>query len=138
MSQKGGGENGEGGQSAAEWITLSVSVAVVLAVVGLIGYDYFASAALRMPVIEVDPVEEEVQQVNGAYYLLIEVTNRGEQTAEDVMVQVSLVPDQGQRETSQFTVAFLAGNDTEREMVVFKEDPSEGNLSSDVQSFRRP
>ncbi len=137
MSQKSASGNG-GGQSVAEWITLSVSVAVVLAVVGVIGYDYFASAALRMPVIEVETVMGEVQEVDGAYYLPIEVTNRSEHTAEDVRVQVSLMPDQGERETSQFTIAFLAGGDTEHEVVVFDEDPSTADLSSDVQSFRRP
>lgn len=124
-------------QSAAEWITLGVSVAVVLVMVGLIGYEYFSSGG-QSPVIEARPQLGEVREVDSEYYLPIEVANRGEQTAEDVKVRVALTSDGAPQETSQFTINFLAGNDTEQEVVVFAEDPSQGELTTDLQGFRKP
>lgn len=134
MSQKTGGGIA---QSAAEWITLGVSVAVVLVVVGLIGYEYFTSGG-QSPVIEVRPLLREVREVGGEYYLPVEVANRGERTAENVKVRVSLTSDGANQEASQFTINFLAGNDSEQEVVVFAEDPSQAELNTDVESFRKP
>ncbi len=89
MSQKSGDGNGGGaGQPVAEWVTLGVSVTVVLVVISLVGYEYFTSSA-QPPVIEARPQVGEVREVDGDYYLPVEVTNRGEQTAEDVKVQIS-------------------------------------------------
>lgn len=144
MSQTSGGYAGNQkekdwstGQSIAEWITLGVSAAVVLVLIGLIGYEYFTSGA-RPPVIEARPLVGEVRQAGGAYYLPLEVANRGERTAEDVKVRVYLASDNGDRESSQLSIGFLAGGDAEQEVVVFQGNPSKGSLGVDVLSFRKP
>ncbi|MDP8949629.1 MAG: TIGR02588 family protein [Actinomycetota bacterium] len=128
--------NGDG-QSVAEWTTLGISVVVLLVLIGLVGYEYFTSGT-QPPVIEVRPQVREVREVDGTYYLPVEVINEGERTAEDVKVRVSLTSDEGERESSLFTIGFLAGKDTEQEVVVFEESPTGGNLAADVESFRKP
>ncbi len=133
MSRKGNGV----GQSVAEWITLGISVAVLLVLIGLVGYEYFTSG-VRPPVIEVKPQVEGVREVDGTYYLPVEVINEGERTAGDVKVRVTLTSDVGERESSVFTIAFLAGEDTEQEVVVFEESPTGGDLAAEVESFRKP
>jgi len=140
MSQENeGGQQTKGsrgaGRTIAEWTSLGISVAILLAVIVLLSYEYFASSA-RQPVIEAQPQLGEVRQAGDAYYLPVDLTNRGERTAENVRVEVSLSPGQG--ESSQFELRFLAGGATERGIVIFREDPSEGNVTVDTVSFRKP
>ncbi len=144
MSQENEGDAGRrakgnwgAGRTIAEWTTLGTSVLILFAVIVLLSYEYFASSA-RQPVVEAQPQLEEIRQAGGAYYLPVDVTNRGERTAEDVRVQVSLSSGQGQQETSQFSLKFLAGSATERGTVIFREDPLKGNITVDAISFRKP
>jgi uncharacterized protein (TIGR02588 family) len=144
MSQENGDDAGHQrkgdrstGRSIAEWTTLGFSAAVVLVLVGLVSYELFTSG-VRPPVIEARPLVGEVRQAGDAYYLPVEVTNRGERTAEDVKVRVCLTSDEGRRESSQFSTGFLAGGDTEQEVVVFQGNPSRGDVGVDVLSFRKP
>ena len=57
-----GKEGGEKkGRTTAEWVSLFVSVAIVLALVGGLIYQIFARGS-RPPIIEVKPLMEEVRQ----------------------------------------------------------------------------
>lgn len=139
-----GEEAGEGSEqpvthrrSTAEWTTLAVSIALILGLVGLVTYLYI-SGDNRPPIVEAIPLIEEVRQEGNAYYVPIEVTNRGDQTAEEVQVQAALSNPEGQQETAQFTIPFLAGGETTTGTAVFSEDPSAGELTVGAVSYRRP
>ena len=124
------------GRTTAEWVSLGVSLLIVLALAGLVTYDYFATGN-EPPTIEVTPQLEQVRQEGDAFYLPVEVANTGDQTAQDVSVEVALQAGEGDPESAQFTVAFLPGGGTEEAVVVFREDPSRGEISSSI-SFVRP
>lgn len=123
-------------RTLAEWVTLGISLTIMLALVGLITYEYFGRGN-RPAVIEVRPQLDELRQEAGAYYLPVEVTNEGDQTAASVWVELTLVaPDNGQ-ESARLHVEFLAGGATEEGVVVFRQNPAEGRLEDRV-SFLKP
>lgn len=137
-SSNGQSGNGAGSEerSTAEWVTLVVSVLIVLALAGLIIYQQMVRGT-EPPLIEVTPKLEEMRQEGNAYYVTIEVTNKGELTAEDVEVQLSLETGEGQPEVAAFTLKLLAGRETESQTVIFQNDPSKGKLTH-VVAFSTP
>jgi uncharacterized protein (TIGR02588 family) len=126
------GLTGEGRRSAAQWTGLGISVAVVLAVVGLIVFQELTGGD-RPPTIEVLPNMEALRSDADAHYLPVEIANRGDLTAENVRVRLSLPSG----EATELEIQFLAGGDSAEGTAVFSEDPSSG-LTVDVLGFLEP
>ncbi|MDP9369045.1 MAG: TIGR02588 family protein [Chloroflexota bacterium] len=131
------GERGRDDRSVAEWITFAISAALILGVVGLASYLY-VSGGNSPPIIETETLVDELRRANDEYYLPIAVTNVGDETAEQVQIQVRLAPGAGQPETSEFMIQFLAGGETVQGTAVFSADPLAGDLAVDVVGFQRP
>jgi uncharacterized protein (TIGR02588 family) len=135
-----GEQNGDGGEdrgrTVAEWVTLGVSVAIVLALAGLVLFQWL-SQGTRPPEISVEPNTEQVRQVGDLYYLPIRVTNGGEKAVEVVEVETELRVEGEEPETVGFTVQFLAGRESDEFTVVLSGDPREGELSHTI-SFHEP
>jgi uncharacterized protein (TIGR02588 family) len=125
------------GRSIAEWVSVGISLAIVLALAGLVVYQYLVGGT-RPPLVVVTPQLDAIRREADAYYLPVEVVNRGDKTAEDVRVLLSLSSDQGARQSAELGVDFLAGGETARWTVVFREDPSRGRLTVDMLSFLEP
>ncbi len=123
------------GRSAAEWITLVIGAGLILGLVGLVTYLQL-SGGNQPPIVTAAPLAQEIRRAEGVYFLPVAVSNRGDQTAEDVMIQAELVTSGGTSESSEFTIDFLAGGETAEGTVVFSADPSAGELTVDVASFR--
>ncbi|HEX8599466.1 MAG TPA: hypothetical protein VF952_13225 [Chloroflexia bacterium] len=137
QAKEGGQDNGEKKErTTAEWVSLLVSLAIVLALVGGLIYQVFARGS-RPPIIEVKPLMEEVRQEGDSYYLSLDITNNGDRTAENVEVMLSLDTGQGDPETMQFQVQFLDGGETENQTVIFQNNPAEGELTHTA-SFHVP
>lgn len=132
--QSGGEEKEE--RTTAEWVSLLISVAIVLVLVGGLVYQIFARGN-EPPTIEVVPLMEEVRQEGESYYLPLDITNNGDKTAENIEVMLSLDTGEGDPETMQFQVQFLDGGETENQTVIFQNDPSEGELTHTA-SFHLP
>ncbi len=124
-------------RTTAEWITLGISVVVLLAVVGLVGYLH-VSGGDHPPIIVVEARLDETRQDAEAYYVPVEVRNRGDRTAGDVQVQAELDTGTGPPLTAEFTVTFLAGGQEVEGTFVFSEDPTSGTLTVDATSYRKP
>ena len=138
---RGQGKGASGGEekeerTTAEWVSLFISVAIVLALVGGLFYQVFAGGN-RPPSIEVKPLMEEVRQEGDSYYLSLDITNNGDRTAENVEVMLSLDMGEGDPETMQFQVQFLDGGETENQTVIFRNDPTKGELTHTA-SFHVP
>ncbi|MDP9371387.1 MAG: hypothetical protein M3Q65_02800 [Chloroflexota bacterium] len=144
---RGGGDRGEDRQEqgqgwpTAEWVTLGISVAILLLLVGLTTWLLLAGGQ-RPPTIEVRPHPEAVRRDGGAYYLPVTIANRGDQAAEEIHIQLLLAPhgsaDGGGRETVEFVIEVLAGGATEEVTAVFRTDPARGDVTVDGISFREP
>lgn len=126
-----------GGRSAAEWATLGFSLAVLALLVVLVGYEYVAGGT-DPPIVEVRPQVQAVRREGEAYYLPVEIANRGDRTAEDVLVRLSLASGDGRRESGEFLIPFLAGGATREGIVIFRADPARGELTVDTVSFVEP
>lgn len=125
------------GRSRAEWVSLGMSGAIVLALIGLVTYEHFAYGT-EPAIIVAEPRLDELRPAANAYYLPVMVTNRGGQVAEAVIVRVSLQAGQGEPESSELTIDFLAGRASAEGTAVFREDPSRGRLTASVLSYLQP
>ena len=123
-------------QSLAEWITLGISILILVLVVGGLGYLYFSGGSPQAPTIEIRPQLDAQRQATDAFYLPVEVVNRGVQTASDVHVQLTLTAA-GVSETVSFTIPFLPGRGKVTTIAVFQTNPRRGTLSH-VFTFSRP
>lgn len=118
-------------RSTAEWVTLSASVLIVLTLAALVLYQQFTQGTAP-PVIEVQPRLQELRQEGGAFYLPVEITNKGEVTAEDIEVQLTLQTKDKEPETIQFQVKLLAGGESDTQTAIFQNDPSKGDITHAV------
>jgi len=110
---------------------------IVLVVVGLITYLY-ASGDSQPPVISVEPVLDSVRQDTGGFYIPVDITNTGDQTAQDVEIEGELDTGSGAPEVAEFTIPFLAGGEQVQGTLVFQSDPEQGQLTARVTSFQDP
>lgn len=125
------------GRTRAEWVSLAISSAILLALTGLILFLYFSGGS-NETVIEVRPQLTRVEQRSGEFYLPVTIENTGNATAEDVIVELTLTRSSGREEASEITISFLAGNDSEDATAVFSEDPRNGEVSVDIKSYLNP
>lgn len=125
------------GRTTVEWITLGISVMIIASLVGLISYLY-VSGGSTPAIIEVKPQFDQIRKVQDRYYVPVEITNVGGETAEEVTVQISLESANGQTESAEVTIDFLAGQDRANATVAFGEDPSQGEVTVDVVSYLEP
>ena len=123
--------------SIAEWVTLGISLAIVIAVLGVTTW-----LALRGDVdpatFDVSARTEQVRQHDDAWYLPSDVHNVGDDTAADVVVRAELDTGIGEPESVEFTVTFLSGGDRTSGTAVFGHDPRAGDLRVAVVSFSEP
>ena len=114
-------------RTRAEWITLAVSILIVLSVTGYIVYDLVAGSNVD-PTIEVIPHYEEMRAEQGAFYLPITVVNHGGRTAEDVSIQFLLQGTEGRSQSTSLTFRFLAPGERSEAVLIFDDNPEEGRL----------
>jgi uncharacterized protein (TIGR02588 family) len=123
----------------AESVTLGASIIIILALVGLVTYQYIV-AGDNPPAITVEPKLGEVRHEGDLYYLPVDLTNTGDTIAEDVSVQLTLTPaggGNGDAESATLGMAFLPGGETAHMVAVFKLNPTEGELD-EVIAFQLP
>ena len=130
------GKPGMQERTRAEWVTLAISVAIVLALAGLLTFNYI-SRGTEPPALVAEPKLEEVRQAEAGYYLPIDITNNGDLLAQNVQVALTFTPEEGEPEEVQFEVQFLNGRETASRTVVLRADPSGTELSSNF-SFDTP
>lgn len=125
------------GRSRAEWTTFGISLAILTLVFASITWLWVRDEGAPASV-EVTAVTEAIRHEGEAWYLPLHVVNRGDDTAEDVTIEATLDTGEGEPETAEFTIAFLASGETARGTVVFTSDPASGDLTIRPVSFRDP
>lgn len=127
----------QSGRTVAEWTTLGISLAILGLVFATITWLWVQDTATPATV-EVTTVTEAIRHEGDVWYLPLEVTNRGDATAEEVVVEAELDTGAGEPETAEITFSFLASGETARGTVVFTSDPASGKLSIRPVSFKEP
>lgn len=123
-----------GGRTGAEWLTFTVSALILLAVVALVIVQIPKENEPPLPVARITSFAEER---GDSYVVAVVVENRGDATAENIQVTVSLETDEGTDEGDQ-TVDFLAGGETHELEFLFEDNPSSGELEVRVSGYGIP
>ena len=119
-----------------EWVVFGVGLVLVVCVVGYLVYDG-ASMGDAPPDIQVTLGAPERR--GDEFHVPVSATNRGDQTAEGVQIEVVLeTPAGGEPERSEFGIAFLPRRATRRGWVTFHTDPSAGRLRPRVLGYEKP
>ena len=119
------------GRTGAEWVVFAASAVVLVAVLGLVTWQWVAH---RDPAI-VSAEVTDVEQQGDRFLVSVDVHNNGDRAATDVGVSAELDVD-GDITEVDGSVEFLAGGRAETIEFVFSDDPSSGELTVDVTSFR--
>ena len=117
-----------------EWTVFGVSAVLIVLVIGFL---IFESATIgdALPDIQVQTGKPEARTDHFAVPL--EVTNKGDQTAEGVHIEVVLRAG-GKEERADLEIAFLPRRGTREAWVTFKTDPRDGKLESRVLGYEKP
>lgn len=121
------------------WLEWVVFVAGLVLIIGVLGYLAYDGATLRgtPPVMEVSvgPAEQQA----GLFVVPVAVTNTGDQTAEGVLVQVTLERSGEEPEQAEFEIAFLPRRSTREGWVSFETDPAAGGeLTARIVGYEQP
>lgn len=125
------------GRSTVEWITLGISGAILLAILGTLTWLSFPGSETP-PVITVKPNMEQLRHEDSGFYLPVVISNTGDTTVADAIVQAELDTGSGQPEIVEVTVDFLDGAETVAATFVFRENPASGDLTTGVTSYKEP
>ncbi|MEL6776658.1 MAG: TIGR02588 family protein [Cyanobacteria bacterium J06597_16] len=123
-------------RSLAERITLMVCTVVLMAIVGLVLYDWQLSKNLP-PAFQVE-ITEATRLTEGRYYVPFTLKNTGGRIARTVQVLAELQLPDGSEETGEQQFDFLSGNERKKGGFVFEHNPQTGDLVIRVASFGLP
>ena len=121
-------------RSAPEWITFIVACLIVSAIAGLMVVQAISSFDPAAPVAE---QAGSVRNENGSFFVPVDVTNHGDETAVQVQVLAELTVD-GEVTSGDQVIDFLAGDEVEHLTFVFDTDPADGELVVQVTGFSAP
>jgi uncharacterized protein (TIGR02588 family) len=131
------GPESDRGRGVAEWVTLGVSLAILLGIFGGVSYLYLQGE--EQPArIETEANLEDLRFEGDVFYLPVEVVNSGDQTVEEVVVQAELDTGSGPPVSAEITVTFLAGGERAKGTFIFGSDPRQGTLTVQAVSYREP
>ncbi|NHC33206.1 hypothetical protein [Scytonema millei] len=119
-----------------EWIVFVISLILVLFTLGYIVYDG-ATLGETPPNIELQL--DRPQPQGDRFIVPVTATNRGDETAETVQIEVTLNNDGKEAETAEFEIAFLPRHSTRRGWVTFQTDPrTVEQIEARVLGFEKP
>jgi len=120
-----------------EWTVFAVGCVLVLTVVGVLGYEIWHDTPREPAQLEVELGRPEKQ---GRYYAVpVFVSNRGDETAENVRVEVTLETEGGEQHSSEFDIQFLPQQATEQGFALFETDPAKAkSISARPLGYRQP
>jgi len=119
-----------------EWIVFAASLVIVITTLGYLIYDG-ATAGNTPPSIQIQ-LSTPQQQLNH-FLVPVSVTNRGDETAEGVHIEVVLESDGKEQESGEFEIAFLPRQSTRRGWVTFQTDPhTVQQMKARVLGFEKP
>ena len=121
----------------AELLTLWLSVAVVVGMVGAASWIY-VSGADEPPIVNVTIDESAIRAAGGNYYVPITVRNDGDRTVADARVQGTLTLSTGTEEQADITITYLAGGELAPAELIFGSDPRNGDLEVSAISYVDP
>ncbi|MBR8831671.1 MAG: hypothetical protein N5P05_001112 [Chroococcopsis gigantea SAG 12.99] len=130
------GQNRSPQHFKAEWVTFLVSTAIVSLLVGLVLHSWLTKSD-QPPIISVT-ASDNIQEIDGSFYVSFTVINTGGETAESVEVIGELQTGGKIEESGQQQIDFLASGEKEKGAFIFRKNPRQGVLILRVASYKLP
>lgn len=124
-------------RTAAEVTVTAVCAIIVLFMVGYSIYHGIAAAGTP-PRLSARPLFGQVEKRGGSYILPVEVYNRTRPTAEDVEVTVRYTASDGEVFERNFRIEYLPEHSKQTGYVALPEDPEEGVVRVEIESYKLP
>lgn len=119
-----------------EWIVFVLSLILVLFT---LGYIVYAGTNLGETPPNIELQLGQPQPQSDRFIVPVTATNRGDETAETVQIEVTLNSDGKEDETAEFEIAFLPRHSTRRGWVTFQTDPRTAKqIEARVLGFEKP
>jgi uncharacterized protein (TIGR02588 family) len=124
----------------AEWVSLGVSVVLIVAVSGYLVYDGVRSRSPFVPV-EVRIELDRSQQRAGRHIVPVSVKNLGEHTLRDLRVTVAHRPRnggdaRGEKQSQDFDIDYLGERAEQRIFIYLDEDPATLTIEARATQYR--
>ena len=117
-----------------EWSVFALSAVLILAVIGYLAYESTTIGTAPPDIhLQIGPAEAR----SGYFAVPIEATNKGDQTAEGVHIEVVLKSG-GKEEKGDFEIQFLPRRGSREAWVTFQSDPRNGTLEARVLGYEKP
>lgn len=119
-----------------EWIVFAASLVLVMSTLGYLVYD---GATLRDAPPRIEFHLGSPQRQLNHFIVNVSVTNRGDQTAEGVHIEVVLESGGKEQESAEFEIAFLPRHSTREGWVTFQTDPrTVEKMNARVLGYEKP
>lgn len=122
-------------ESPAEWVSFALASAVLLGILGTVGYLGLRDRNQQPPLLE---VTSSVEKRQDKYYVPFTVVNSGGETAEAVQVIAELRVNGELTEWGDQQIDFLSSQEETKGAFVFTQDPQAGELTVRVASYIEP
>ncbi|KOP23796.1 hypothetical protein AMR41_25035 [Hapalosiphon sp. MRB220] len=123
-------------RSAAEWVTLSISLLILAVIVSLVAYIWINEKD-QPPLLSVSN-KQKIWEADGQFYVPFEIVNKGGETAESVQLIAELEIQGKVTQTGEQQIDFLSRGEKEEGAFVFTQDPRKGQLTVRVGSYKSP
>ncbi len=118
-----------------EWTVFFVGLAVILATVGFLVWDA-VTARGAAPDLQVQLGASEPG--SGGFTVPVTVRNQGDETAEGVLVEVTLDLPGAPPERAEVEMAFVPRRSRREAWVTFRHDPRQGRLTGRTVGYEKP
>ncbi len=118
-----------------EWVTFFVALLIVAAIVGLVIYEWVTESD-QPPILSIS--RQDIRAAEGQFYVPFTVTNKGGLTVEAVQVSGELQIEGQPKEIGEQQIDFLSRGEQQEGAFIFNHDPSQGELTVRVASYKLP
>ncbi len=118
-----------------EWSVFALSLLLLLLTMAILVREQL-SLGKQPP----DPqMELGVPEAHTDYFAVpVKVHNHGDETAEDVHLEVKLILPGGESESGEFDLPYLPRHSVREAWVTFRQDPRKGKLEAHVLGYQKP
>lgn len=112
------------GRKLAEWVTLGVSILLVLGVAGYLAYHAISADDPYVPV-RVTPALDQARDLSGGqqFVLPVRIQNFGSRTIKDFQAELRWRSPSGREETRQFKIDYLGEHSAQEQFIYLDDDP---------------
>jgi uncharacterized protein (TIGR02588 family) len=134
-AHEGSGGQRSGPRRLAEWVSLGISMALILGLAGSLLYEALQPHPPYVPA-EVKPLIAEIREESDRYILPIQVANHGERTLRDLTVEVEYLSPDGKTETRDITIDYLGERSEQKVYTYFDRHPRDLHVRARPISYR--